>query len=162
MFVEKKCQSEENPVKLHASNGITFISKSQIKKGQDLLDKYKVLVGILGAEHALEPDKDGKFRIITSSLKVIGPQEACTHSYFTIGKFENLEEAQNLYNYLKTKFARFLILLAMTSTHLSRNVLLFLPRQNFNSAWTDQKLYKKYGFTSDEINLIEETIKEMK
>lgn len=127
-----------------------------------MLDKYKVLVGILGAEHALEPDKDGKFRIITSSLKVIGPQEACTHSYFTIGEFENLEEAQNLYNYLKTKFARFLILLAMTSTHLSRNVLLFLPRQNFNSAWTDQKLYKKYGFTSDEINLIEETIKEMK
>lgn len=158
----EKCQSKENPVKLHASNGITFIAKSQIKKGQDLLDKYKVLVGILGAEHALEPDKDGKFRIITSSLKVIGPQEACTHSYFTIGKFENLEEAQNLYNYLKTKFARFLILLAMTSTHLSRNVLLFLPRQNFDSAWTDQILYKKYGFTSDEINLIEETIKEMK
>ncbi len=158
----EKSQSKENSIRLYASNGVTFISKSQIQKGQDLLDKYKVLIGILGAEHALEPDKDGKFRIITSSLKVIGPQEACTHSYFTIGKFENLKEAQNLYNYLKTKFARFLILLAMTSTHLSRNVLLFLPKQNFASAWTDQALYKKYGFNADEINLIEDMMKEMK
>lgn len=157
-----KNKSEKKSIELHASNGVTFISECDIHKGKELLDKYKVLVGILGAEHALEPDKDGKFRIITSSLKIIGPNSACTHSYFTIGNFDNAETANNLYNYLKTKFARFLILLAMTSTHLSRNVLLFLPKQDFSEEWNDSKLFKKYGLSQEEMDLITNTMKEMK
>lgn len=76
-------------ITLYASNSVSFISKDGIKKGFDFLSKYKVLIGILGAEHALEPDKDGQFRIITSSMKVLKPQEACTHSYFVIGQFDN-------------------------------------------------------------------------
>lgn len=151
----------KNCVALHTSKGITYVEKSSIRKGFDILDKYKVLVGILGAEHALEPDKDGKYRIITSSMKVLAPGEACTHSYFTIGKYDNEEEARNLYSYLRTKFARFLILSAMTSTHLSRNVLIFLPIQDFSRAYTDSDLYLKYDLTNDEIDFIEEQMKEM-
>lgn len=157
-----KTKQDENDIELIASKDITYIKKSEIKKSLDYLDKYKVLVGILGAEHALEPDKDGRFRIITSSMRVIGPATACTQSYFLIGKFDNKKEADNLCSYLKTKFSRFLILLAMSSTHLSRSVLMFLPKQNFNEIWTDEKLYKKYNLTAEEITYIDSMIKEMK
>ena len=34
-----------------------------------------------------------------------------------------------------------------------------VPMQDFSKAWTDEMLYEKYGFTSDEISYIEATIK---
>jgi len=157
----EKFPSEINNIKLYSSSSTTFISDKDIVKGKDLIGKFKVIVGILGAEHALEPDKDGKFRIITSSMKVLGPNEVCSHSYFIIGGFDKKDMAENLLGYLRCKFTRFLILLSMTSTHLSRNVLLFLPQQDFSKQHSDCELYQKYNLNPEEIEYIESLIKEM-
>ena len=37
----------------------------------------------------------------------------------------------------------------------------FVPLQNFDESWTDEKLYKKYGLTKDEIEFIESKIRPM-
>lgn len=42
----------------------------------------------MGAEHAGEPGKDGMFRVLTTTMRVLLPNEVCTHSYFVIGPFE--------------------------------------------------------------------------
>ena len=81
-------KSNDNELILHATDGCTYISKMEINKGFEYIDKYKVLISKTGAEHAGEPNKEGKFRVIPSSLKVIGPNEICTHSYFLIGSNE--------------------------------------------------------------------------
>lgn len=159
-------RGEEKPtqqcsVKLYSSESVSYISKDLITKGLDYVDKYKVIVGKLGAEHALEPDKDGKFRIITSSMKPIGPNSVCTHSYFVVGPFDTEKEANSLYSYLRTKFARFLILLSMTAINLSRSVLIFVPIQVFDHEYSDQELFEKYKLDDEEIAFIESTMKEM-
>lgn len=41
-----------HPIALHASNGITFISKKEFSKGMEYVNKYKVLISKTGAEHA--------------------------------------------------------------------------------------------------------------
>ena len=94
----------EHNLLLHSSEGISYIEKKEVSKGIELIDKYKILVSKTSAEHAGEPGKDGSFRVLTSSLKVIGPNEVCTHSYFVIGAYDKIETANNLYTYLKTKF----------------------------------------------------------
>ena len=94
-------------------------------------------------------------------MKVIGPNEACTHSYFAVGCFSTKAEAESLLSYLRTKFARFLILLSMTATNLSRNVLIFLPQQDFSKQYRDEDLYSKYELSSEEIEYIESLMKEM-
>lgn len=146
---------------LHASNGVTFIKPTEIKKGYETVDKYKVLVSKTSAEHAGEPGKDGKFKVLTSSTKVIGPNEVCTHSYFIIGSYDNLIEAQNTLSYLKTKFVRFLILISLSSINLSKLVFSFVPMQDFSKSWTDEELYKKYNLSNEEINFINSMIKFM-
>ena len=158
-------------IKLYASNGVTYICKSEIQKGQEYLDKYHVLISKTSAEHAGEPDKDGKFGVIPSSMKVINPGEACTHSYFLIGNFENREESENLLKYMKTKFVRFLMLLSISGFGLSKLVLNFVPLQDFKVSsdidWSqsisniDEQLYNKYGLTQEEQDFIEAHIKEM-
>ncbi|HQM86033.1 MAG TPA: restriction endonuclease, partial [bacterium] len=45
--------------------------------------------------------------------------------------------------------------------HLSREKFIFLPIQNFNETWTDEKLYKKYGLTEEEIAFIDSIIRPM-
>lgn len=152
---------EKHTLALHSSAGITYVGKGDISKGVELIDKYKILMSKTSAEHAGEPGKDGSFRVLTSSLKVIGPNEVCTHSYFVIGAYDNLETATHLYSYLRTKFVRFMILLAMSSINLSKLVFPFVPMQDFSKLWTDEELYAKYGLTEEEIAFIESMIKPM-
>ncbi len=159
--VRGSVSKDTNSLSLYSSDGVTYINRDIIEKGKDLIDCYKVLVSKTGAEHAGEPSKDGKFKVLTSGLKVLGPKEICTHSYFVIGKFDNEIYALNLYLYLKTKFVRFLILQAMSSINLSKLVFPFVPIQDFNKPWTDAELYEKYGLTQEEIDFIESMIKPM-
>jgi len=154
----RKEKTSEDTLILHASDGITFINPSIITNGFDTINKYKILISKTSAEHAGEPGKNGRFRILTSSTKVIGPGEVCTHSYFTIGAFDNKAEAKNALSYLRTRLVRFLLLLSMSSINLSKLVFSFVPMQNFSRPWTDEELYAKYGLTTDEIMFIESMI----
>lgn len=110
------------------------------------------------AEHAGEPDKEGKFKVL-STMKVLQPKEVCTFSYFLIGGVNNLKECRNLINYLKTKFARFLVLQAVSSINLTKDKFCFVPQQDFSKEWTDNALYKKYSLTKEEISFIESMIR---
>lgn len=153
--------SSDTDLRLYASDGTTFIDRSQITKGLDMIDTYKVMISKTSAEHAGEPSKDGFFRVLTSSMKVIGPREICTHSYFVLGNFKSKEIAQNALSYLATKFVRFLVLLSLTSINLSKLVFSFVPMQDFTKSWTDEELYQKYSLSDEEIEFIDSMIKPM-
>ena len=59
------------------------------------------------------------------------------------------------------KFARFLLLQAVSSINLSKDKFCFVPMQDFTKPWTDEELYKKYNLTEEEIAFIESMIKPM-
>lgn len=103
--------------------------------------------------------KDGKFRVIPTSMKVIGPEEVCTHSYFLIGNYDNKETAQNLLEYLKTPFVRFLVLMSLSGFGLSKLAFGFVPMQDFSIEWNSNMLYDKYSLTKEEVKFIESMIK---
>lgn len=153
-------KESDDDLVLHSSSGASFFTRGKLARGFEYLDGYKVLMSKTGAEHAGEPAKDGTFRVLTSSMKVIGPDEICTHSYFLVGQFLTREQALNLEGYLKTKFARLLILQCMTSINVSRQVFQFLPIQDFDEAWTDADLDEKYGITESERAFIDGLIRD--
>lgn len=146
---------------LHTSKGISYVSPVEVQKGVEFIDCFKILISKTSSEHAGEPSKQGDFRVLTSSMKVIGPGEICTHSYFVIGQFTTKEEAENLYSYLCTRFVRFLLLLSLSSINLSKLVFTFVPMQEFSKPWSDEELYIKYGLKQDEIDFIESLIRPM-
>jgi len=148
----------KNSIALNHSKGIGYVDASEVSQGKDLLRKYKVMVSQTTSEHAGEPAKDGKFKLL-ATVKVLAPNEICTFSYITIGSFDSEIEAKNLKKYLETKFARFLVLQAISSIHLSKDKFLFLPMQDFKKQWDDQTLYKKYDLTPDEIQYIDSMMK---
>lgn len=163
-------KNSDNTYTLYSSKGKSYIEKQNVTQGLELINKYKVLCSKVTSEHAGEADKNGKFKVL-SRIQVLKPGEVCTFSYFTLGSFDNEHEANNLYMYLKTKFARFLLLQAVSSINLSKEKFFFIPMQNFTSNnsidWSksildiDTQLYKKYSLSVEEILFIDNMIKDM-
>lgn len=155
----------DGAVKLYCKAGeIRWTGLSEIAKGKDIVDKYKVFI----SKSAGSPGKD---------LKIIGTPyvgecgTACTDSLFPIGDFDNLDEANNLQKYIKTKFLRFMVSIMKISQNVTQLVYKFVPLQDFapNSDidWSksvheiDLQLYRKYGLDDKEIEFIESRVKEM-
>lgn len=149
-----------NSLKLITSQGEFTVDITTVAKGQHLINSYKILISKATAEHAGEPDKEGKFKVL-SRTEILEPKTVCTDSYLCIGDFTNLRETEHLLSYLCTKFLRFLLLQAVSSINLSSDKFQFIPMQDFNEPWTDEKLYTKYGLTADEIAFIESMIRPM-
>lgn len=89
----------------------------------------------------------------------------CTQTYLVIGydpaKPLTETECKNIVSYIKTKTFRYLVSIKKITQNGSRNVYQLVPLQNFNEEWTDEKLYKKYNFTDEDIHYIECQIEEM-
>ena len=150
----------EDSIALYGSNGsITYVSRKEVGKNKELIDKYKVIF-TMAAPGGGNSDKNGMY-LLLCSLQILCPKEICTQTFLVGDSFDSKEEAINCMNYLKCKFTRFLILQSMTSQHLSPERFRFVPLQDFSKPWTDEELYKKYKLTDEEIQFIESMIKPM-
>lgn len=143
-----------NSYKLVSSQGEGFVKRKDILTNTGLADSYKVMITRVMCEHAGEPDKDGKFKVL-ATVRLLKPKEVCTDSYITAGDYDSQINAKNLELYLKTKFVRFLILQAAASINLSKATYTFVPLLDFTKEWNDAMLYDRYKLTTEEIDLIE-------
>lgn len=142
-------------ITLHQNGGIGYIEKSDVLNNAELVDKYKVYLPPLGSGSDSFPHP------ILGKPFVGEPDSACTETYLVAGVFDNQAEAENLAGYISTKFLRFLVLLKKSTQHATSKVYSFVPIQDFNESWTDEKLYKKYELTAEEIEFIELMVRPM-
>ena len=133
---------------------------TEIRVGTEMIDQWKIIISRLTAEHAGQPAKDGKYRVL-STMELLKPGEICSETYLVAGAFDSKEEATNYMDYLKTQFVRFLILQIAMTQQLSKASFAFVPCQDFTRKWTDKQLFEKYDLSSEEVNYIQGMIKEM-
>lgn len=145
---------------LRYNGGKGPFTRKEVKDKLDWIDKWKVISSYLTYDHAGRSDNDGKRRIF-STLEVLPPKTVCTETYIVIDTFDTKDEANHLLAYLKTFFVRFLISEVTTTQHLAKSSFVFVPIQDFNFKWTDEKLFSKYNLTDSEIDFIHSKIKPM-
>lgn len=148
-------------IELLTSKGFQYVSRTDVKKNSDIIDTYKILIGRLvpsNGELDVNP-KDG-YKVITDT-RMLTPGQINTETYLDIGVFKTEVEANHFDKYLKCKFTRFLLRQAISSLNVTRECFRFVPTQNFNEEWTDEKLYKKYNLDNKEIDIIERSIRAM-
>lgn len=150
-----KAKSFKNSITLYQNGGKGYISISELSKGQEYLPLYKVMLPRAGSGSDSFPHP------ILGHPFVAEPNSACTETYLIAGAYDNPQEAENLKNYLRTKFLRFMVLLNKPTQDATSKVYKFAPLQDFTQEWTDEKLYKKYDLTEDEIAFIESMIRPM-
>ena len=142
------------------NGGSGLFDSTQINVGVDLIEKWKVITSKVSYDHGGQPDKDGKRRVL-SKIEILPPKTICTETYIIAGSFDDETKCKNLVGYLKSKFVRFLISQLSFSQDITKDRFSFVPIQDFTESWTDEKLYKKYGLTAEEIAFIESMIRPM-
>ena len=147
-------------ITLRYNGGRGPYKSTEIRVGTEMIDQWKIIISRLTAEHAGQPAKDGKYRVL-STMELLKPGEICSETYLVAGAFDSKEEASNYMDYLKTQFVRFLILQIAMTQQLSKASFAFVPCQDFTRKWTDKQLFEKYDLSSEEVNYIQGMIKEM-
>jgi site-specific DNA-methyltransferase (adenine-specific) len=145
----------KDSLKLFGSTGTTYISADEISLNKEWVSKYKVYISAAYGER------------ISSAYWVTGkpflgePNTCCSETYIVVGPFNKKAECENVMTYIRTRFFRFLVLLQKNTQHAPQKVYSFVPDQDFNEAWSDEKLYKKYGLTKSDISFIETMVRSM-
>ena len=152
--------NNEDDCKILSSKGWAYVERSNVHKYQETIDMYKPMFSKLSCEHAGNPDKNGMYRVL-SRMELLRPGEICTQSYLVACPSFDKNQAQNVYDYLQTKFVRFLILQTLVGMNISISNFAFVPMQDFSKPWTDAELYAKYGLSDEEVAFIESMIKPM-
>lgn len=154
---KKTTSRMSEPIKCYGkAKTVGYVERSKIPSHTEWIDTWKVFLPYannIGTE--LNDDNQNTF--------VVAPNSICTETYLVVGADLNLDEsmANNLSEYLRTRFARFLLSLAKISQHGTSKTYRFVPVQDFSRAWTDEDLYVKYELTEEEIAFIESMIKPM-
>jgi site-specific DNA-methyltransferase (adenine-specific) len=151
---------EKGDLTLRYNKGLGKYDSKLVPSGKEMIGKWKVIISYVSYDHAGQPDKDGK-RKVMSVIEILPPKTICTETYLVAGVFDNEAQAKNLKLYLETKFVRFLVSQIAVSQHITKNCFTFVPVQDFSKPWTDKELYKKYKLTKEEIAFIESMIRPM-
>ena len=138
-----------------------------------ILRDYLEDVSYTEAYKVFLPEANGSGAIgeVLSTPLIGEPLIGATDTFLCIGCFDNREEAEALYKYIKTKFARCLLGVNKVTQHNPKSTWKDVPIQDFTKDsdinWTrtikeiDRQLYKKYNLAEEEIAFIESHVKEM-
>ncbi|MEG1567694.1 MAG: Eco57I restriction-modification methylase domain-containing protein [Anaerovoracaceae bacterium] len=134
-------------------DGIGYVETNSIRKGQQLIDQYKILVPKAWGVGNHETDWISPF--------VVSPNSCCTETYLVVGPFSNVKLAENALSYMQTKFFHMMVSIIKITQNTMQKSYTFVPLQDFSKPWTDAELYAKYNLTSEEITFIESMIRPM-
>ena len=154
-FFKGKTRPFVDSVIIYANKSIGYVSIKDIEKNQHWVKEHKVLITM-----AYGAGEDFPHQIINKPFYG-EPNSCCTETYLVIGPFSSKKRAENVISYIKTRFFRFFVLLKKNTQHAAKGVYELVPIQNFDEPWSDEKLFKKYELTKEEIDFIESMIRPM-
>lgn len=134
---------------------LVYVAESQIISNVEFKDKIKVLVS------KASPGGDEYPHAIFSTPIIAPKNSVSTETYLIVDFPKTMAEAEHLVSYMRTRFFRFLVSLIKTTQNISKGSFAFVPVQNLNAEWSDEKLYQKYGITKKEQLFIERMIRPM-
>lgn len=152
---KEKKTGMKKPVLLIGNNSETYVERADVPRNDAWIDEWKVLLGAAYGAGDSFPHQIYNYPIVA------GPGKACTETYLVIDRFKYEVRAKRFASYLRTRFVRFLVSLRKYTQHLYNERFQFVPDLPMDQEWTDEMLYKKYGFTKAEVAFIESMIRPM-
>jgi Eco57I restriction-modification methylase len=153
-----KTSRASGDVLVHQNGGVGYLAERSVSMGIHLIGTWKIFTGRAAPGTG---NRDTYPHKIISTPFLGEPGEISSETYLCIGPFESRGEAESALSYLSCRLTRLLVLLHKPSQDTTRKVYTFVPRQEWNQIWTDEKLYKKYGITADDIDFIEKVVRPM-
>ena len=135
---------------------IKYVKRTDIKKNADKINRYKVAIpNAYGGRKG-----NRRITIPTNSFFILERGEVATESYNVIDSYNNKQDAENLIKYLQTDFARYLLGLRKLTQHIPRDRWAWIPLLDNLNDITEEKVFKMFNLTQDEINHIRKKVRE--
>jgi site-specific DNA-methyltransferase (adenine-specific) len=151
----KKTKTDKYNINLHRFGDNGFVSEEQVVKNKHWIKETKVIVS------KASPGGDTYPHQIISRPIIAEPMSCSTETYLVVGIYKNNKIAANVVAYMQTRFFRFMMSLIKNTQNISRGVFAFVPIQDFSETWNDEKLFKKYNITPEEVEFIDLLIRPM-
>jgi site-specific DNA-methyltransferase (adenine-specific) len=119
------------------SEGVGYISPSTVKRNKEAIGKYKLFIP--KAWGVGNPSKDWINPFLPANNAV------CTETYLMVGPFDTVEEAQNCFKYMQTRFFHLMVSFIKSTQNTMQKAYEAVPMQDFSKAWTDEMLYEKHN-----------------
>ena len=151
---EHSLQPFDGSMRVYAHRQNFYAKKEEVTQNIDQVGVFKVFIAKAYGER-------GDFPYHVVAKPFIGePNSCCTETYLLIDADGSEKKAKNIMSYISTRFFRFLVLLMKNTQDAPRNKYSFVPMQDFNEAWTDEKLIKKYNISNKEVDFINALVRE--
>ena len=157
-FFKGRKSKKPNDLMIHQNGGTAYVSREKVTTGQNFIDKWKIFIGYAASGTG---NKDTYPHKIISTPFIGTPGTISSETYLPIGPFDSKVEALNAVRYLTCKLTRFLIQLRKSSQHVTRNAYTFVPLQDWNEEWSDEKLFKQYDINDEEKAFIDRIVRPM-
>jgi site-specific DNA-methyltransferase (adenine-specific) len=154
-FKEFISKENKNSLSIYANGGKFLVEKKNVTSNQQWVDKWKVLTS-----NGYGAGEGYPHQIIGVPI-LAEPGSCCTETYIVCGVFDTEQEAKNFEKYMRTKFFRFLVALRKNTQHVTQSRFKFVPLLDMSKSWTDEKLYKTFNLSSEEIDFIDSIVREM-
>jgi site-specific DNA-methyltransferase (adenine-specific) len=149
--------SPEKQVLLIGSKNQSWVSMDEITNNQNLVSSWKVLI-------PRASDGNEKYPLPIWDLRgavVSKPGEACTETYLVAAKAASEAEANNIAQFLNTKFVRFLVSLRKPTQDNKAEIFSFVPILDFSKSWTDDHLFQLFKVPKPSVEFINSLIRDL-
>lgn len=154
-FKDYKTKPFPGAIKIYTVNGLGYIKPSSVSRKHQWIRGWKVYIAAAYGER-------GNYPYQYLAKPFLGEMNSCcTQAYLLIGPFDSKDICMNVMTYIRTRFFRFCVMLKKNTQHAMSAKYALVPQQDFSKSWSDDKLYKKYGLTKDEIAFIESMVRPM-
>jgi site-specific DNA-methyltransferase (adenine-specific) len=140
--------------------GRRFACPGDIRDDEGRLNKWKLLIPPAPIAGQTDFSRPIAF-YYEGNTRIASPGECCTESWLVACAFATQAEVLSFRSYLFTKIARFLLLQAVVSQHVTREKFVFVPdMMDYSRPYTDALLCKRWGFTDEEWAFIDSRIRD--
>lgn len=135
---------------------INYVKRSAITKNIEKVGEWKVAIpNAYGGKKG-----NRRITIPANSFFILERDEVATESYNVIDSYKNKRDADNLVTYLQTDFARYLLGLRKLTQHIPKDRWAWVPLLDNLQDITEDKIYKMFKLTADEVEHIRKKVKE--
>jgi site-specific DNA-methyltransferase (adenine-specific) len=150
-----------NSLKLISSGGVGFVSRNDVEKNIDSIDKFKVTIGkVVPSNGEVDVTPEMGYRVITTP-KIYNPGEIFTESYMLLSSFDSRVEAENFAKFISAKLPRFLLKQTLTSMNIAKDNFMFVPKMDWNKIIEDEHLYTYFELSGEERAYIDKIMRPM-
>ncbi len=135
---------------------IKYADISDITKNLDKIDLWKVCV-----PKAAGGSKGNRRSTVPKNLIMLVPSGTITtETYNIVHAFKTKIQAENMLEFLKTDFARYLVGTRKITQDLPKDRWNWVPLLDMKETWDDEKLFKFFGFSKKEQEHIKAKVEE--